>query len=191
VPVRWLAALSVAVILFHNLLDGKQASQFGSGAWVWNLPHRPDVVSVAGTPVWVSYTFLPRIAVISAVYCFAQVFLLEPAQRRRIKLRTGLALTAAFVVIGAVNLYRDPRLWSHQKSAVFTVLSFLNCTKYPGSVDFLRMTLGPSLLMLAYLDPRSFKISNPLIVFGRVPMFYFLLHFYLIHDLAVLAAWLR
>jgi len=190
-PIHWLAALSVAVILFHNLLDGIEASQFGSGALVWNLLHQSGMVSVAGAPVLVSYTFLPWIVVIAAGYCFGQVSLLEPALRQRIMLRTGLALTAAFVVIRAVNHYGDPAPWSHQKSAVFTLLSFLNCTKYPGSLDFLLMTLGPSLLVLAHFDRLSFKVSNPLIVFGRVPMFYFILHFYLIHALAVLAAWLR
>ncbi|MGA8274293.1 MAG: heparan-alpha-glucosaminide N-acetyltransferase domain-containing protein [Candidatus Sulfotelmatobacter sp.] len=191
VPVRWLAALSMAVILFHSCLDGIDASQFGSGAMVWNLLHEPGIIPFAGARVLVSYTFLPWIAVIAVGYCFARIFLLDPAHRRRIMLRTGLALTAAFVVIRAINRYGDPVPWSQQKSAVFTLLSFLNCTKYPGSLDFLLMTIGPSLLVLGYLDPRSFKISNPLIVFGRAPMFYFVLHFYLIHALAVLAAWLR
>jgi uncharacterized membrane protein len=139
----------------------------------------------------VSYTLVPWIAVLAAGYCFGHIFLLEPGRRGRIMLRLGVALTIAFVVLRAVNHYGDPAPWSHQRSWVFTVLSFLNCTKYPASLDFLLMTLGPSLLVLAYLDRRSFKISNPLIVFGRVPMFYFILHFYLIHTLAVLAALLR
>jgi uncharacterized membrane protein len=190
-PVRWLAMLSVAVLVFHNCLDGIQAAQFGSGAWVWNLLHQPGVFPVAGTSVLVPYTFVPWIAVMAAGFCFGQVFLLEPAQRRRIMLRMGIALTVGFVLVRAVNLYGDPAPWARQKSAVFTVLSFLNCTKYPASLEFLLMTLGPGLLVLAYLDQRSFKASNPLIVFGRVPMFYFILHFYLIHALAVLAAWLR
>ena len=190
-PVRWLAGISVAVLLFHNCLDGINAAQFGSGAWVWNLLHQPGILQVAGRPVLVPYTFVPWIAVMAAGYCFGQAFLLEPAARRRIVVRTGVALTIAFVVVRAVNVYGDPVPWSHQKSAVFTVLSFLNCTKYPASLDFLLMTLGPALVVLAYLDQRSFKPSNPLIVFGRVPMFYFVLHFYLIHALAVVGAELR
>lgn len=190
-PIRWLAALSAAVLVFHNCLDGIQASQFGSGAWVWNLLHQPGVFPVAGRLALVSYPLVPWIAVMAAGYCFGQVFVLEPAARRRIMLRTGLGLTIAFVVVRAVNVYGDPVRWVHQKSAAFTVLSFLNCTKYPASLDFLLMTLGPSLLVLAHLDQREFRVSNPLIVFGRVPMFYFILHFYLIHALAVVAAWLR
>ncbi len=190
-PVRWLAGLSVAVMLFHNCLDGIQAAQFGSGAWMWNLLHQPGVLTIGGRPVLMIYPLLPWIAVMAAGFCFGQIFMMEAAERRRIMLWLGVALTIAFVVIRAVNIYGDPVSWAHQKSAVFTVLSFLNCTKYPASLDFLLMTLGPSFLLLRYLDQRTFHAANPLIVFGRVPMFYFILHFYLIHALAVVAACLR
>ena len=190
-PVRLLVVLSVAVILLHNCLDGIRAAQFGSGAWAWNLLHQPGVISVAGKLVLVTYTFVPWIAVMAAGHCFGQVFQLEHAVRRRIMLRLGLALIVAFIALRVLNHYGDPAPWAHQKSAVFTVLSFLNCTKYPGSLDFILMTLGPALLLLAFFDQRTFKPANPLVVFGRVPMFYFILHFYLIHILAVLAAWLR
>jgi uncharacterized membrane protein len=190
-PMRWLAALSVMVMVFHNCLDGIDAAQFGSFAWLWDLLHQPGPISVAGRQVLMPYTLLPWIAVMAAGFCFGQVCLLEPATRRRIMLRTGVALTVAFVVVRAVNRYGDPVPWEEQKSGIFTLLSFLNCTKYPGSLDFLLMTLGPALLVLAYFDQRRFKPENPLIVFGRVPMFYFVLHFYLIHGLTVLAAFLR
>jgi uncharacterized membrane protein len=190
-PIRWLAVLSVAGILLHNCLDGINAMRFGSSAWAWNLLHQPGVISVGGKLALVPYTFLPWIAVMAAGFCFAQVFLLEPAARRNIMLRAGLAMTVTFFALRALNNYGDPVPWSHQKSAVFTVLSFFNTTKYPGSLDFLLMTLGPALLVLAWLDRRTFKLANPVIVFGRVPMFYFILHFFLIHLLAVLAAWLR
>ncbi|MGA7079926.1 MAG: heparan-alpha-glucosaminide N-acetyltransferase domain-containing protein [Terriglobales bacterium] len=186
---RWLVVLSVLVIVFHNCLDGISATQFGSAAWVWHLLHQPGPFMVAGKSVLAPYPLLPWIGVMTAGFCFGQVFLLEPAQRQRIMLWAGLALTIAFVVVRAVNRYGDPAPWAHQKSALFTVLSFLNCTKYPGSLDFILMTLGPSLLLLAYFDRRTFQANNPLIVFGRVPMFYFILHFYLIHALVVLAAW--
>jgi uncharacterized membrane protein len=191
VPMRWLAALSVAVIVLHNCLDGITATKLGSAAWAWNLLHQPGVITVAGKPVLVPYTFLPWIGVMAAGFCFGRVFQLELEVRRRIMLRLGLALTTAFIVLRALNHYGDPVPWTHQRSALFTVLSFLNCTKYPGSLDFLPMTLGPALLMLAWFDRRTFKPANPLVIFGRAPMFYFILHFYLIHALAVLGAWLR
>ena len=191
VPMRWLAALSVAAILLHNCLDGIRAQQFGSAACAWNLLHQPGVIPVAGKLALVTYTFLPWIAVMAAGFCFGRVFQMEPDARRRIMLRLGLALTTAFIALRVWNHYGDPAPWTHQKSALFTVLSFLNCTKYPGSLDFLLMTLGPALLVLAWFDRLTFKPANPLVVFGRVPMFYFILHFYLIHVLAVLFAWLR
>jgi uncharacterized membrane protein len=190
-PVRWLAALSVIFIAFHNCLDGIPASQFGSAAPVWNLLHQPGVFSFAGNTVLVTYPLIPWVAVMAAGFCFAQAFRWEPAARQRIMTRIGMALIVAFVVIRAVNLYGDPAPWSVQKSGVFTVLSFLNCTKYPASLDFLLMTLGPSLLVLACLDRRGLKATNPLVVFGRVPLFYFILHFYAIHGLAVLMALVR
>jgi uncharacterized membrane protein len=191
VPLRWLAALSIAVIVLHNCVDGIRAAQFGSGAWAWNLLHQPGIIPVAGKMALVTYTFLPWIGVMAAGFCFGRVFQLEAEARRSVMLRLGLAMTIAFVALRALNHYGDPAPWAHQKSALFTLLSFLNCTKYPGSLDFLLMTLGPALLVLAWFDRLTFKPANPLVVFGRVPMFYFVLHFYLIHALAVLGAWLR
>lgn len=190
-PFRALAVASVAVIALHNCLDGISASRFGSAGWIWNLIHQPGVVVFAGRQVLVPYTLLPWIAVMAAGFCFGQLFLLESARRRRIMLRIGLLATLAFFVIRAINRYGDPAPWAVQKSALFTVLSFLNCTKYPGSLDFLLMTLGPAIVVLALIDGCSLKPTHPLVVFGRVPMFYFVLHFYAIHALAVLMAWAR
>ena len=190
-PIRRLAGLSVIVIALHNCLDRFSAPQFGAAGWAWNLLHQPGIGAFVGRQVLVTYTFLPWIAVMAAGFCFGQVFMLEAEQRQRMMLRIGLAAIVAFVVIRAINLYGDPAPWSVQKSAAFTVLSFLNCTKYPASLDFLLMTLGPAILVLAYLDRLALRADNPLVVFGRVPLFYFVLHFYAIHALAVLMAWFR
>lgn len=190
-PFRALAVLSVAIVALHDCLDGVNSTQFGSAGWLWNIVHQPGLAPFAGKFILVTYPLLPWIGVMAGGFCFAAVFAREAASRQRIMVRLGLALTVAFIAIRAVNRYGDPAPWSPQKSAVFTALSFLNCTKYPASLDFLLMTLGPALLLLAYFDKRAFKASNPLIVFGRVPLFYFVLHFYLIHSLAVLLAWIR
>ena len=190
-PLRWLAALSLVVIVFHNLLDGIDASKFGAAAPIWNVLHQPGAFRIAGRLVATSYPLLPWVAVIGAGFCFAQVFQLEAERRRRIMRWIGIGLTLAFVVLRTINRYGDPAPWEHQKSPVFTLLSFLNCTKYPASLDFLLMTLGPALILLACWDGWSFRFENPLIVFGRVPMFYFVLHFYLIHIFVVIAAFLR
>ncbi len=160
-PLRWLALLSIVIIFFHNLLDGIRPQQFGSYAWAWNLLHQPGVLVISGKPVLVTYTLLPWIGVMAAGFCLAQVFLLDPPARQRIMLRLGAALTVAFIILRFMNHYGDPAQWSHQKSAVFTLLSFLNCTKYPGSLDFVLMTLGPSLLFLAWFDQTKIHCIKP------------------------------
>jgi uncharacterized membrane protein len=190
-PMSWLLAGSVSVIALHNCLDRIQSSQFGSGAWLWDIVHQPGVFTVAGRPVLVTYTLLPWVAVMTAGFCFGQILEWAPPARARVMRRIGWVAVILFVVLRTLNFYGDPSRWSFQKSAGYTILSFLNCTKYPASLDFLLMTLGPGLLALAYLDRHPPTANNPLIVFGRVPFFYFVLHFYLIHALEALMAWLR
>ena len=190
-PMSWLLVSSLAAITLHNCLDRFSASQFGAGAWFWQLVHQPGIFNVGGKAVLVTYTLLPWIAVMATGFCFGQTLNWDPPARRRFTARTGFTIVIAFLVLRAVNLYGDPVPWSPQKTAVLTVLSFLNCTKYPASLDFLLMTLGPALLALAWLDRYPPNANNPVLIFGRVPLFYFVLHFYLIHGIAVLMAWLR
>ncbi len=190
-PLRLLAALSVAAIALHNLLDGIDPARFGHAAFLWNIIHQPGVIMIDGHPALTIYPLLPWSAVMAAGFCFGRLFMLESAARQRIMTRIGLAAVLAFVVLRTINRYGDPAPWSHQKSAVFTLLSFVNCTKYPGSLDFVLMTLGPAILLLSIYDRRSFSGANPLIIFGRVPLFYFVLHFYFIHALSALMALVR
>ena len=106
-------------------------------------------------------------------------------------LRLGLVLIAAFVVIRTINIYGDPVRWAHQKSAAFTVLSFLNTTKYPPSLLFLLMTLGPAMLFLWAVDAATPRWLRPALIFGKVPMFYYLLHIPVIHLLAIAVCYAR
>jgi uncharacterized membrane protein len=115
----------------------------------------------------------------SAGYCFGCILGLESVKRRRWSLRLGPAVTLAFLVLRAINIYGDPTPWSNTN-----LLSFLRCNKYPPSLDFLLMTLGPALMLLAWFDRLTFSPANPLIVFGRVPLFYFVAHLYALHMLA-------
>ena len=190
-PTSVLAALSIATIVLHNLLDGVNAARFGAAAPLWNVLHQVGGFRVGSALVIVAYPVVPWVGVIAAGFCFGRILLLEPAARRRILRIAGLALTAAFLVVRAIDRYGDPAPWSAQRSAVFTVLSFLNCTKYPPSLDFLLMTLGPALLALAWLDGRRLHPEHPVIVFGRVPLFYFVLHFYAAHLAAAALACVR
>ncbi|MES1262213.1 MAG: heparan-alpha-glucosaminide N-acetyltransferase domain-containing protein [Acidobacteriota bacterium] len=190
-PARILAFLSVAVIALHNSLDGLSAARFGPAAPLWNILHQRGAFPLGGAVVVVGYPLLPWIATMAAGYCFGKVFLLDHERRQKILRRTGLACIVAFLVLRTANVYGDPVPWSVQRSGIFTLLSFLNCAKYPPSLDFLLMTLGPSFWLVAWFDRIRFSDSNPVMVFGRVPLFFFLAHFYAIHALAVVMAVLR
>ena len=189
-PVRVLAVLSIAIIVLHNLADSINASQFGAAAWLWNLLHQNGAFRVDGATVLVGYPLVPWIFVMATGFCFGKVMMLDPAARRRWMIRLGAVMTAAFLVIRWINIYGDPRPWSTEIPGM-TVLSFLRCNKYPPSLDFLLMTLGPATLLLAWFETKTFNVTNPLIVFGRVPLFYFLGHFLLIHLLCFPFALIR
>jgi uncharacterized membrane protein len=184
-PIRALAVVSILAIVLHNLLDPIDATQFGSAAWLWNVLHQPGLFKAGGVPVVVGYPLVPWIFVMASGFCFGEVVVMEPERRRSWMLRVGAAMTAAFLTLRTINMYGDSVRWSG------SVLSFLNCRKYPPSLDYLLMTLGPALLVLSYLDRFDFSSRNPLIVFGRVPFFFFVLHFYAIHILALLFAFVR
>jgi len=179
---KWLAAASMAVIGLHNLTDSIPAARFGSFAWTWNILHQQGVFKVRAALVLVAYPLVPWIAVMALGFCCGEVMTLAPVRRERLLMWIGLATLAAFFVVRGINHYGDPQPWSREFPGM-TVLSFLRCTKYPPSLDFLLMTLGPAFLLLAWFDRITFSRSNPLIVFGRVPFFYFVVHFYLIHFL--------
>jgi len=189
-PVRILAMGSIAVVALHNLADPVRASRFGSAAWVWNVLHQQGVFRAGGVPVVAAYPLVPWFAVMALGFCFGPVLVLDPARRRYWLNRIGLGLTLAFLLIRWINIYGDPVRWSAQVPAM-TLLSFLRCTKYPPSLDFLLMTLGPALLLLAWLDRIDWMKTNPLIMFGRVPLFYFIVHLFVIHLLAVAFAFFR
>lgn len=177
-PIRVLAAISLAAILLHNLLDRVALP-------VWLFLHQPGVFQFAGRTVLVSYPLIPWLAVMAAGFCFGTLLLSKPERRRNIMLRLGVTLAVAFAALRAINIYGDPA------PRTTGILSFLNCTKYPASLDYLLMTLGPALITLSFLDRLSFSRRNPLIVFGRVPFFYFVIHFFLIHALLVVTCWIH
>jgi hypothetical protein len=106
-------------------------------------------------------------------------------------LPVGMSLSALFIILRAINIYGDPQPWSHQRSAVFTVLSFLNTTKYPPSLLYLLMTLGPAMLFLWAVDGGTPRWLRPALTVGKVPMFYYLLHIPLIHGIAVVVSYAR
>jgi len=190
-PWRWLAAGSVAVIALHNLTDGVKPEAFGAFAWLWQILHVPFAFFTlpGGVPAMLLYPLVPWVAVMSAGYCFGRVYDLEPERRRRLLWTLGAGLTAGFVLVRLANVYGDPSPWAAQSTPAMTVLSFLRASKYPPSLVYLLMTLGPAILALAALDRTEVSDANPFLAFGRVPMFYYLLHFNLIHGLMAVFAW--
>ena len=190
----WVAgAFGGAMIVLHNLLDPIRAASFGSLAPFWNVLHAPGLLYAApGRIVILAYPLIPWIGVMAVGYSLGAIYGVSAERRRRLLLRLGVALTAAFVVLRFINVYGDPFPWTVQPSATFTVLSFLNLTKYPPSLLFLLMTLGPALLLLRAADGRPVPaILRPVYVIGKVPMYYYLAHILLLHLIAVGVSYAR
>jgi uncharacterized membrane protein len=188
-----LLLFSVAMIAGHNLLDGISSAHMTSLGWMWKILHEgfAPIALRGGTTAIVVYPLIPWIGVMSGGYCFGRVFDLPPAERRSLMLRVGAGLTAAFVVLRWANVYGDPSAWSAQSTSLMTFLSFLRTSKYPPSLLYLLMALGPSIFALGALERVTVGQRNPLLVFGRVPLFYYVVHWYLLHLVAIALAWLR
>jgi uncharacterized membrane protein len=192
-PVSAVATFGVVMIAFHNLLDGLSADRVGLPDWLWVILHQPGQATVVDhVTIGTGYCLVPWIGVMAAGYGFGSLLLLEPRVRQRELLGLGAALMVTFVLLRAVNLYGDPHPWSAQtRGSEFTLFSFLNCTKYPASLLYLLMTLGPAIFALGLFDRPLGPLARPIITFGRVPLFFYLLHIPLIHGVAVLCDYLR
>lgn len=198
-PLRLVVTFGLAMIALHNLADGIPPAAFGRLAPLWIVLHQPGVlVAAGGRLVFLAYPLIPWIGVTAVGFGLGRLFELPVARRRSIMLAAGATLVSAFILLRLANVYGDPRPWTGQASALRTLVSFLNTTKYPPSLLFLAMTLGPALLALGAMDAWLERkgtaalpvAARPVLVFGRVPLFYYLLHLGLIHLLAVAAsAW--
>ena len=184
---RWaIAAVVLIMVVGHNLLDGIKAEEFGGASWVWHVLHEPGLVPLGdGTSLYVLYPLIPWIGVMAAGYLLGPVMQLERASRQRFLFRLGAAVTLGFIVLRATNLYGDPAPWTVQETWLSTLLSFLNCEKYPPSLLYLMMTLGPALMLLACFEHTRGTFARLLATFGQVPFFYYVVHLYLIDGLAV------
>jgi uncharacterized membrane protein len=185
-PLTAIAAFGAALIAGHNLLDGIRSANP-----VWMILHGPGFVVTGAHTVFASYPLIPWIGVTAVGFALGRIYDWDPDRRRGFLLRAGVMATAAFVALRAVNVYGDPSRWRHQATAATTVLSFLNTNKYPPSLLFLLMTLGPALLMLRAAERESPRWLQPALVLGKAPLFYYVLHFTLLHVLAVGVAYAR
>jgi uncharacterized membrane protein len=188
---RWaIAAVGIAMIAGHNLLDGVKAEQLGLAAPIWNVLHQPGLLMLSpDLALFVLYPLIPWIGVMAAGYALGPVFGLDPAARRRWLVGLGTAVTAGFIILRASNLYGDAAPWTAHDGVAAAVLSFINCEKYPPSLLYLAMTIGPALLLLAAFENARGRLADCIAVFGSVPLFYYVAHLFLIHALAVAYAW--
>ena len=200
-PVRWIAALGLGMIATHNLLDHISPASWGKFYWLWMMLHTPGRIPVTAHFQFSSrYVLIPWVGVMAAGFAFGSLPL-RPDRRKWI-LTLGISATALFFMLRGFNLYgngiaglpfgypRSAGPWSVQPTLSLTVISFFNTLKYPPSLDYLLMTLGPSLILLGLLDGAKAErgLSRILMVFGRVPLFYYVLHINLIHLIAIVVA---
>jgi uncharacterized membrane protein len=191
-PASVVGIIGAAIIVLHNLFDSVQAASLGPFAPLWTALHAPGVLWTDGNhTLFAAYVLIPWVGVTAVGYSLGQVYRWEPERRRRLLGRMGVALIVAFIALRAANIYGDPSNWAHQRSGIFTTLSFINTTKYPPSLLYLLMTLGPALLFLRAVDDRLPRVLRPALVFGKVPMSYYVLHIVLIHLAAVAACLAR
>ena len=182
-PMRVMLAIAALMIFGHNALDGFHVAEFGDLGFLWAVIHEFYFDQV--TPnffIAVGYPLIPWIGVMAAGYGFGQLLELEPARRDRLLIRIGLAAIALFLVLRLTNIYGDARLWApNPRGLVYSVLQVLNTTKYPPSLQYLLMTLGPALMLMPLLERWRGTWADRVAVFGRVPFFFYVVHLPLIH----------
>jgi uncharacterized membrane protein len=201
-PVKWLTTLAVMTIAGHNLLDAISPDSLGAFRGLFMVLHHSGGGQLGPLGIFVLYPLVPWVGVMAGGYAFGAVFTWEAAKRRRFMFALGASAIALFIVLRATNLYGNaaigagasaPGPFVLQATFAPSVIAFLNVEKYPPALDFLLMTLGPTLLILALTDPWDFKgalgrLMQPFIVIGKVPMFYYTVHLFVVHALAIALA---
>jgi uncharacterized membrane protein len=191
-PKRAIAFFGVGLIVFHNAFDWVQPQHWGSLGWLVTILHVPGPIYQA--PGWnlaVGYVLIPWMGVMAAGYVFGDVYKWPAERRQKFTLALGAAMILAFLAVRGINGYGNPRPWVKQDSLLFSAFSFIDCHKYPPSLDYVLMTIGPALIILALLERGTPNLLRPFLVFGRVPLFYYLLHLPLLHGMAVIVAFIR
>ncbi len=175
------------MVFGHNLLDPIDPESLGRWGSLWKILHSRSDIQIGSFNIGVIYPLVPWIGVMALGYVFGEyIYRQEEKTRHKYLLVLGSGLTALFILIRGINVYGDMNPWSVQPTFAMTIASFLNATKYPPSLIYLLMTIGPAILTLYLFEKVKGSVADFLIVFGRVPMFYYVLHLYLIHLFSVL-----
>lgn len=183
-PLAWIAGIGAVLVGAHNMLGPLTLESYRETA-TGKLLYFGGAIG----PLAILYVLIPWLGVMALGYAFGAVMRMEPERRRRLCYGIGLGSIAAFVLLRFFNLYGDPRPWSGERMPA--ALSFLNTTKYPASLLFLLMTLGPVVALVPILDRARGRVADVLATFGRVPLFYYLLHIPLIHVLSLIVSMIR
>lgn len=188
-PLSWIVTFGGLMIITHNVFDSLKPAELGAfGPW-WAVLHTGDDVPLMhGWMINPYYPLIPWIGVMTVGYGFGKWMSMSQWRTPKRLLALGFTITIAFVVLRYSNLYGDPKPWQVYPDLAFTILSFLNCHKYPPSLLYLLMTLGPAIMVLALFEVVTTHWLDFLRVFGRTPLFFYLVHLYLIHLLAILVA---
>jgi uncharacterized membrane protein len=189
-PLKLILLIGIVLVAGHNLLDNIHVAGNNLKAFGWALLHDQNFFTWNGKNILVGYPILPWIGVMALGYCLGTLYTptFSAEKRKKILLMIGGSAIALFIATRLINVYGDPSHWSHQSSAFYTFLSFIKASKYPPSLLYILMTLGPAVLFLAFSENINSVTSRIISVYGRVPMFYYLLHIFLIHLLTLLAA---
>ncbi|MDX5325594.1 MAG: heparan-alpha-glucosaminide N-acetyltransferase domain-containing protein [Bacteroidota bacterium] len=191
-PFRAILALGISIVLFHNLLDPIHFESPLGLQLLWALVHDPTFLPFADGRLFVAipYPVLPWLGIMILGYAFGRLYQsgTDPKMRKSWLSRLGWGAIIGFLVLRGMNIYGDPLPWETRDSFTFTLLSFLDVTKYPPSLLFTLMTLGPALLLLRMTEGTKVPTERQLVTFGRVPLFFYVLHIYLAHFLAMIAA---
>jgi uncharacterized membrane protein len=190
-PTSVVAAIGLILVVGHHVLFAALPSDDG-GSWLAKLVYLGGAIELgpSGPPLLILYVLVPWVGVMACGYAFGRVMQLESARRRRACLGIGVGALAAFFLMRGFDLYGDPNPWRAQ-TRLPALLAFLNTSKYPASFLFLAMTLGPAIALIPWLEGARGRIASVLSVFGRVPLFYYLLHIPLIHLAALIVSLAR
>ena len=192
-PFEIILAIGLLIVLGHNVLDfyeREQTTPFSAG---YNLMHRVGFHSLSDNhQLLILYPFLPWTGLMMLGYCLGKVLRNNnEIYRKKFLTITGISVIVLFIILRFINVYGDPFRWSVQGNGFYTFLSFINASKYPPSLFFIAMTIGPALLLMAWWDNIQNRITKIISVYGRVPFFYFLIHFFLIHLFSTISFFMR
>src|SRR5450432_3020173 len=189
-PQKILFAFGIILVFGHNLLDGVHVPGNTIAAFGWSELHEFEAFSFHNLIIVSAYPVIPWVGVMALGYCFGNLYTssVDAAKRKRMLLLMGSTGIVLFILLRFSNVYGDPNKWSVHSSAIFSLLSFLNLNKYPPSLLYLLMTLSPALIILALAEKAPAGISRIISTYGRVPLFYYLVHIYILHLLAMLVA---